>query len=224
MAEEKDKVVLKEKDKEDKKKEPEKKKEEVVEVVEEETVEFREFPEGTEVIEDDDVTDAQATKLLDEMQAGKRFFEIEGVGTLYLRNPTVEETQEAGFVYSKSFNKAILEGIETSDILEQQLIEKGLLEDMDSSDSELNKLRKNLMKNELLLRKQNKDDKSKRTKKLAFEVADTRQKIFDSQIKRQNLLSNSAEQRADEIRSGYLISRVTYNSDTDERIWDTYMD
>lgn len=74
------------------------------ETAEEDEVKFKEFPKGTEVVEDDSITDEQASKLLEEMRDGKRYLEVEGVGRLYLRNPSVSENQEGGLIYSKVFN------------------------------------------------------------------------------------------------------------------------
>ena len=191
----------------------------------EEKIEFKEFPEGTEVIEDDTVSDEQAQKLMDELKSGKRYFEAqEPYNRLYVRTPTVDENQEASLVYAKIFNKAILQGIEPSDSLEKKLVEKGIIEDYSAKDSEMSKAQANLIKSEALLSKFESSNKSKQVKKIARKVADARNEILEVNSKRQNLLSNSADNRADEVRNGFLISRVTHYSDTDERVWETYAD
>jgi hypothetical protein len=194
------------------------------EEVEEEPVEFLPVPEGTEIVEEDTISEEQAEKLFQEVQSGRRYFEAPGIGRAYLRNPTVEETQEAGFIYSKDFNKAVINGIETQEVLTKQLVDKGILEDVSKPDAEVNNLRRELVKKEALLAKYDKNNKSKQAKKIATDLADTRDAIFDIELKRREYLSNSAESKAEDSRNNFLISRIAFSAEDDERIWPTYRD
>lgn len=190
----------------------------------EETVNFTEFPEGTEVVKEDSLDDEQASKLLEEIQSGKRFMDVEGHGVLYIRNPTIEENQEGNLIYAKVFNQAILAGIDPEDELTKKLVDKGILEDENSSDSEASKVRTELVKLEALVKKYDANNRSKQVKKAARELAEVRAKVYDFNMKRQRLLSNSAEARAEDVKNSFLISRVTYRDDTNERVWGAYED
>ncbi len=209
---------------EEKAKEVKKDKENSAPEISEKVAEFEELPKNTKVVDKDSSLDSKdAEDLLEDVVSGRRYFEIPGYGKVYLRPATVEETQEASLEYSKMFNKAIMEGIPVQDELEKLLISKGILEDEDAYDSAINKKRRELLQKEELLKKQPKSKaKDKKVIKLAKEVADLRNEIFSDQFKRRNLLSNSAEAKADEIRTAFLISKTAVNADTDEPVWNSF--
>jgi hypothetical protein len=190
------------------------------EEVEEEVI-FEPFPEGAEVVEET-LTDDQAQKLMQDTISGRRYFEVVGVGRLYIRSPNVQEKQEGDFVYAKLFNKAVMEGLDLSSNLEKELIKRGVLEDEYDSNSQIAIARRDLTKYEALLKKYEPTNKSKQVKKLARDIADTRNKIFEIIIQKQNLLSNSAEAKAEEARKNYLISRVTFHADDNKNVWNSY--
>lgn len=188
----------------------------------EENVEFYDSYPNAEYVEGE-LKDEQVDKMLNELKTGKRFFEIEGKGKFYIRTPTVEEIQKASLVYAKAFNEALKLGLDLQEVLEKEFVKRDILEDESDPNSRSNILRQKLIMLEKILASKNPEDKSKKTKKLAKELADVRNELIEIQVRKQQLLSSSAEAKAEDARNNYFISQTTYHEDG-TKVWETYED
>lgn len=186
----------------------------------EEAVVVESLPEGTEVVENKELTDDQAQALLLELQTGERKFKHRDA-TYVIKYPSTKNVQEADWLYSTVFADGLNTGLPIKAELEKKLIDRGVLTSNEDHEKELDKIRKEIKRLEVKFEQAKKTEHKKELTRLAKELAKFRQMIYDSVIARTQYLNNSVESKADDARTSYLIHCTIFNEDG-TRLWNTY--
>jgi hypothetical protein len=150
----------------------------------------------------------------EELKTGKRSFKVEYNGvdiTLSVRKPTTKEIEIADWEFSRYFNKAITQGIIPEGRMLEILKEQGVWSD--EKDNEINELTKKLVELEEKLTVINEETRDYDVLiKIKKELKDTRNEIWTKRITKQQYLTHTAENKADEHRNKVIVSLVTeYN-------------
>lgn len=148
----------------------------------------------------------------------RREFTLSNNEKYFVRLPTVAESQEGDWVYSRIFNKAIENGIPPQQLMLKRLMQQGVWTEGD--EEQLSNLRisldERLAELEDLLREENKDEKA--IDKCRQAIADLRTAIFAQQQKLMALLSHTAENKAYDARNFAIVAMVT-EKENGERVW-----
>lgn len=192
------------------------------EVQVEEKIEFE--PVGDkEIIEDSELSVEQAEKLVKELRTGEKIFEFDG--TKYkIKMPSMNDIQEADFEYSKTFTKAIQAGLPTRKSLEDDLVKRGILDNADAFDNDTQKRREEIRRLEVKLKAAEKAGNKKLMVQNAEKLAHARAESYDAIMYRSSVLGNSAEARADERRTTYLMTRSISYAENEDFVWPDYAD
>jgi hypothetical protein len=137
---------------------------------------------------------------------------------LTTRTPVNQELQDADFEYSKSFNKGIMNGILPQSRLMAAFVENGVWDK--DKEAQVLELRNKVAKLEDDLAQAPEADKVIVAKAVRFE----RDKLFTLRQEKNDLLSHSAEAKADESQRNHIVSRVTELAASGVRVWPTYRD
>lgn len=139
---------------------------------------------------------------------------IEGYGKVVLVRPNIGVSKEGDWIYSKVFNEAIRKGIPPTAILQKQLEESGVWTNKEEKD--LEKERTLLTKFTLALREEKDEEKRKPLKKNYLEAKDA---LFSTLMTKSSLFNHSAERKADDARTEYLILKGSYKEGGKEPVW-----
>jgi hypothetical protein len=138
---------------------------------------------------------------------------------LTTRTPINQEVQDSDFEYSKTFNKAIMNGILPQSRLMASFVENGVWGDEKEKSIEDTRQKVNVLEKELLAAPEAEKNMIAKTLKLE------RDKLFVARQERTDLVAHSAEARADEAQRNYIVSRVTeLASSSGTRVWPTHRD
>ena len=138
---------------------------------------------------------------------------------LTTRLPKNQEAQEADFEYSKEFNRAVMHGILPQSALAAAFINSGVWSQ--EKDDAIDEQRQQVIKLEEALT--NETDQMER-QALADALGDERNRLYVMRQERSELLSHSAEAKAEDARRNYVVSRVTELAKSGQRVWKTYKD
>ena len=126
----------------------------------------------------------------------------------------------ANFVYDQAYEKAILEGMLSTEDLEKLLKDRGLF--TEEEEDKLSRLESKLKGQEVLLAKtivvKARQDRLKKI------ISDLKNEIHVLKAKKVSKLMMSADAKAEEERTLFLCWACTYNNDTDKLYWEIYKD
>jgi hypothetical protein len=152
-----------------------------------------------------------------------REFEVEVASgkkvTLTVRSATNQELQDAEFEYSRGFNNALMSGIMPQARLIAELTENGIWTEDD--DKKIDDQRQVVIKLEDALDEAEEEEDKKR---IAENLREERMKLYSMRQARTDILSHSAESKAEEAQRNFLVSRVIEHKDTGRAVWKTYAD
>jgi len=134
------------------------------------------------------------------------------------RQPSNNIRLKANIVYNEAYDKAISEGMLSTEDLKALLKERNIF--TQEEEDQLNRLESKLKGQEVLLAKtivvKARQDRLKKI------VSDLKSEINVLQAKKISMLMMSADAKAEEERTLYLCWSCTYNNDTFELYWKTY--
>jgi hypothetical protein len=157
------------------------------------------------------------------MDSEKRQFEVELSDgkkvKLTTRMPTNVELQESEDEYSVAFNRAIMKGIMPEATLMDSFIKNGIWSE--SKDQEVEEQRLKVVELEEKLESEiGQTDKQIIAKSLSEE----REKLYQKRQQRTQLLSHSAESKAEDAQRNFIVSKVTELDSSGVAVWSTYND
>jgi len=162
----------------------------------------------------------QLKEALDTTISGTKTFEVDGFGTVTVRFPSIEESRIADYKYTQALNKAMMrDGLPTTEEMEKFLRDRGIWTEED--DKKLEELQKE-MDDQLIAISKVKSDKA--AEPFRKRMAELREEINQLRSKRNFYMNQTAENKADEERIGYLTWACSINAETGERLWDTFED
>jgi urease accessory protein UreF len=153
----------------------------------------------------------------DEAKSGERIVSARGFGQVSVRFPNSREKQLGEIEYAKSFTDLIDTNMKTRAEMEDVLVKRGIWSEKE--EQQLEKLHKNLSD---VLEKVAKANSPKASEKARENASSIRKQIRDMQEKRDIYMSNTIEAKADDVRMGFLVSRVATHIETGERVWKDY--
>lgn len=147
----------------------------------------------------------------------RRFFYGPDEETKYfIQPPTAENIRGADWQYSKTYTQCLVEGITTQAEMMDILNRRGIIGP--EFEQRANELGQNLAsKIDALEGTDDLDEK----RKLAIEVAQAREEMFQWNQRLNGPMNNTAEQMSDDARLEYLTSCMVVDSN-DQRVWDSY--
>lgn len=155
-----------------------------------------------------------------EVALGEREFEAEGFGRVKIRWPTQKERHQANMEYSKYFTQLLDEGLlKTRDEMEETLRKRKIWTDKHEEE----KIRLRDLINDTHEAQAKARNKGERRKAIESRQK-ARDKLQELMVKYETLMANTVESKADEVRIGHIIYRVTSYVETDEPVWPTYDD
>lgn len=152
---------------------------------------------------------------------GRRSFEFasteeEEPKTYYIGTPSAEDVRQADWAHAKAYNQALKEGIFTVSEMMEILKQRNIIgPEYDKRGEELR-----VQMNEKVVEMEREVDREKRMK-LALEVADLREEVFQHSQRLSSPLSSTAENIANDARTEYITSAVVQNEDG-SRVWETF--
>lgn len=136
------------------------------------------------------------------------------------KQPDNDIKLRANFVYNKAYDRAISEGMLSTEDLEKLIRERNLFTKED--EDKLIRLESKLKGQETLLAKtlvvKAKQDRLKNI------ISDIKAEIYELKIKKISKLMMSADAKAEEERTLFLCWSCTYNDESDELYWKTFRD
>ena len=157
------------------------------------------------------------------MDSEKRKFDVELSDgkkvELTTRMPTNAELQESEDEYSVAFNKAIMKGIMPEATLMDSFLKNGVWSEQKDNEIEEQRL-KVVELEEKLEAEKNQSEKQIIAKSLSEE----REKLYQKRQQRTQLLSHSAESKAEDAQRNYIVSKVTALASSGVPVWSTYED
>ena len=136
------------------------------------------------------------------------------------KQPNNHTRVRASFFYDKSYDKAISEGMLSTEDMEKLIKKRNLF--TEEEENKLSSLESKLKGQETLLAKtivvKAKQDRLRKI------VLDLKSEIYELRAKKISKLMMSADAKAEEERTLYLCWACTYNDDTDSLYWETYKD
>ncbi len=144
--------------------------------------------------------------------------------TVGVRKPTNKELKEADIYRAKAWNKAFKEGVMTKAEVDQVMRDRGLWDD--SKATQETKLTNEILDLEKELYIGNGKSKPKLSdgRRLALEMKQKRFELRDLISERLSMDENTAESLADNARFDYLVYVCSFNTETNERLFDSYED
>ena len=156
-------------------------------------------------------------KLVQETIAGYRLFNAPDVGDLKVRFPNNDEVRLAELRYSKAFTEALKEGLLTYKEMETLLQERGIW--TEKEDQKVRDLEKTISLLETTLAEKKVDDKTKKVKEIAQKLSDIRAELITISMERQMYLANTAESKADESRTSFLVYKCVSYAENNAPLW-----
>jgi len=136
------------------------------------------------------------------------------------KQPDNDIQLKANVVYNEAYDKAIFEGMLSTEDLEKLIKERNIF--TQEEENQLSRLESKLKGQEVLLAKtivvKAKQDRLKKI------VSDLKSEINVLRAKKISKLMMSADAKAEEERTLYLCWSCTYNNDTNKLYWETYKD
>lgn len=146
----------------------------------------------------------------------RRTFDGPDGKTYYIAPPTADDIRGADWNYSKTYTKALTEGISTSFEMRNVLMARGLIgPEFEQRQRELQDIL-----SEKIVELQSFTDIDER-QRLAVEVANLREELFQWNQRLNGPMSNTCEQIADDARLEYLTASIIQKEDN-SRVWDSY--
>lgn len=146
----------------------------------------------------------------------RRPFEGTDGATYYIAAPTAEDVRGADWNYSKTYTKALMENISTSAEMMGILMKRGIIgPEFEQRQRELSDI---LGEKITALGAASDIDERQR---LAVEVANAREELFQWNQRLNGPMSNTCEQIADDARLEYLTS-VMVQDEEGNKVWDSY--
>ena len=112
----------------------------------------------------------------------------------------------------------------TRDQLERELVKSGAIKEAGKFAEEANKRREEVRRLELKLQKAEQAGNRKMMLDYASKLATLRAENYRELIQRNAILGNSADSKAEEARTIFLMTRSIYYKDTEELVWSNYAD
>jgi len=141
------------------------------------------------------------------MNKERKLVEVEDK-KVYLRMPTVEENRLADVEYSKSYNQYLKEGLPLAEELETLLRQRGIFSA--EQDQKFEQLKISLQ--ECIMQLQIDKDEGKR-KDLAEQLKSIKLELFQFNLRRNKHLVHTVENKCDELRVTFLVSRIVEHED-----------
>ena len=138
---------------------------------------------------------------------------------LYVRKPSMQEIQKAEFHFKIAKSQAIRAGAMTLDEAIKIVKERNIW--TDEQENTLSELFKQVDEKVTKLKPELPIEEGK---KICEEIDSLRNKIQLSQLPRLDVLSNTADSYAGEIRTQYFVSQCTYYQDTNEKVYKSFED
>lgn len=138
---------------------------------------------------------------------------------MYVRKPTMMEIQNAEFKFKIAKSQAIRAGAMTLDEAIKIVKERNIW--TDEQENTLSELFKQIDEKVIKLKPELPIEDGK---KLCEEIDNLRNKIQLSQMPRLDVLSNTADSYAGEIRTQYFVSQCTYYQDANEKVYKSFED
>lgn len=165
------------------------------------------------------MSDKELIKDVEDLLDGRRSFQIEfengETKSYYIGMPTAEDVRQADWEHAKVYNRAIRDGVLTAAEMKDILEKRGLIGPEHEKAGE--ELRVKLAERLITMEREN--DKDERVK-LAVEVANLREEIFQWNQRVTGPMATTCEQIADDARTAYLASAVVQDQ-AGKRIWET---
>jgi len=136
--------------------------------------------------------------------------------TYYIDTPTAEDIRGADWQYSKLYTKCLMEDIPTSSEMVDILTRRGIIGT--EFEQRANELSRNLS---LAITTLDACDDVNQKRRLAIDVHNAREELFQWNQRLNGPMNNTAEQMSDDARLEYLTSAIVKN-DKLERIWPIY--
>lgn len=136
---------------------------------------------------------------------------------LSTRVATQEELNDAEFEYSKAFNHAIMNGIMPQSRMLSELLKNGIWSE--ERDEAIEEQRQKVIKLEDLM-----DDEETDKERVAEELKEARTLLYEMRQEKTDLLSHTAEAKADEAQRSFIVSRVTEDAKSGIRVWKKFND
>ena len=158
----------------------------------------------------------ESKAMAEEIESKLHIFEISSKKERFaFKWPSVKQNRIADWKQSETFNEAVTAGLPLEDEMLRILRNKKLWTEED--DKKLDELRtKYIMVN---ARYNVENDPAEELKK---ERKDARQTLLDFQSKRQKYIGHTAEAKAEEIRTAYLVSQITVYAESSKPVWTSY--
>ncbi|MGE4358012.1 MAG: hypothetical protein AB7E08_05635 [Candidatus Omnitrophota bacterium] len=156
-------------------------------------------------------------QVYDETVSGSKIFEVDGFGLVKVVFPSIEDSRKADYYYSKFLSEAMIDGLATQDEMLGLLEKKGIW--TKEHEEKIKELEKEIKDTNIMASKM-KTEKSKQ--QYLDRVNQLLTQLEELRSKRNFFLSNTAENKAEQERIGYLVYRCSYNAETGERLWKTY--
>jgi hypothetical protein len=147
---------------------------------------------------------------------GKRTFELEGAGTYIVETPDANSIRESDWCYSRTYSKALVEGITTSGEMMDILKRRGITGP--TFDKKATDLREKIAE-KIIVMEQELDRERRKT--LATEVSSLREDLFQLNQRVNGPMSQTCEQMAEDSRLEHLTSCLVRKVDG-SRVWDSY--
>jgi len=165
------------------------------------------------------IRDDRIEDLLVEAISGKSLFESEGV-LFASRSPTMSEQDTARIVFARRLHQCQKDHLPTRDILEATALKNGAFNQADRLEV------KNLehMIQRMVRDRENSRDPRQKVE-FAAEVEKMRLRIMELRLPEHEVFVHSAESKADEARTGYLVSCCSLTGDLlDKSIWGSWVE
>lgn len=146
----------------------------------------------------------------------RRSFELSTGEKFFIAGPTAEDIRLSDWLYSKTYNRALVEGIATASEMEEALRKRGILGP--EYDEKLSKVKDTIGKK--IVDMELSSDKKER-KELAEEVSLLREELFVLNQRINGPMSNSIENMSEDARLECLTSCLVQKEDG-SRVWASY--
>lgn len=157
--------------------------------------------------------------LLVEVISGKVVFES-GRDLYASRSPLMHEQDKARIVYTRRLHECRARAVPNRSELEALAMERGYF---DPAERREMAALEDMVQRSLKARDNTRDPQQK--VELAGEIENLRRKLFDLRVREEEVLAHSAEARADEARTSFLVSCCTLSGELlDQPVWNSWED
>jgi len=159
---------------------------------------------------------------LEDLLDGRRKFTIEmedgEVKEYYIGMPSADMVKQADWEYTKTYNRALKEGVLTASEMREILKSRGII----GPEYEMKGEELKVALAEKIIEMERENDKDARIQ-LALDVANLREEIFMWNQSQTGPMASTAEQVSEDTRVEFLTSHIVQHKDG-TRLWDSYED